>query len=138
MPEREYGRNYLETVQIVDLRKLAEKMLADMQAIASRELAAGADLSVHVRGSKRLTLCVGGLANDVLFACLRTRRPSEEAQELIDRAYRLMDAYNWRTLNDVRDVRFLANVVVVSEEDYGSDRWTPGVVIHEHDDWRSQ
>ncbi|KFU77778.1 hypothetical protein SAMN04489729_0829 [Amycolatopsis lurida] len=138
MPEREYGRNYLATAQIADLPTLAERILADLQTIASRELAAGADLSIHVRGSKRLTLCLGGLANGYLFACLRTRRPSEEAQELIKRAYQLLDTYNWRTLNDARDVRFLPNVVVVSEEDYGSDRWTPGVVVHEHDDWRSQ
>ncbi|MEV6907590.1 hypothetical protein [Amycolatopsis sp. NPDC051071] len=115
---------------MTDLAKLAAHLLKDLHLRADKDLAHGADVSIHIAERRRLTLCIGGLSNEFLFACLRTRRLSAAAHEMADRALGILETYNWRTLYDVRDVRFLPHVVVVSEEDYASDRWTPGVVTH--------
>ena len=126
---REYGARYYETRTITEIDVLAERILADVPYLLDAEVVpAGIDFSIHIVANVLLRLQVGGLSDEFIFADPISHRYSKQAIDLLGYLNILMESYNWVNPGELTDRRFFCSVYLVSEADYRSAFWTPGVV----------
>lgn len=125
---RVYGCRYQETRTINDLGVLAERIVADLSSPDIEGIPAGAEFSVYVVADVLLQLHVGGLSDDFTFSDRVSHRYSKEADALVEHLEDLLASYDWTNAKDPLDRRFVYGVFLLTESDYHSVFWTPGVV----------
>ncbi|SRR6266567_9587519 len=129
LDRREYGGRHYETRTITELDVLAERILADLPSLLEPDVVPeGIDFGIHLVANVLVRLQVGGLKDEFIFADLISHRYSKQAIELISYLNILMESYNWVNPDGLTDRRFFCSVYLVTEADYHSAFWTPGVV----------
>lgn len=126
---RIYGSRYHETRTIVELDVLAEQILADLPSVVDPTVAPPTiDFGIHLIANVLLRLNVGGLPDGFTFTDRICEQYSAVAVELMSHLTGIMESYNWTNPNELPDRRFFCSVHLLSEAEYRSAFWTPGVV----------
>jgi hypothetical protein len=126
---RAYGRRYYETRTIIELDILAERILADLPFLLDPEaVRPGVEFGMHIVANVLLRLQVGGLKDEFTFNDRISGRYSSQAIELLSYLNVVMESYNWTNPARLTDRRFFCSVYLLTEADYHSIFWTPGVV----------
>jgi hypothetical protein len=126
---REYGARYYETRTITELDVLAERILADVPSLLPADAVPTiVEFGIQIVANVLLRLQVGGLPDEFIFADRISQLHSLRAIDLLGQLTRIMESYNWTNAGELTDRRFFCSVYLLSEADYHSAFWTPGVV----------
>lgn len=126
---RVYGSRYYETRTIVELDVLAERILADLPSLIDiASVPPTIDFGIHLVANVLLRLNVGGLPDEFTFTDRICERYSQAAVGLASSLTKIMESYNWTNPTELPDRRFFCSVHLLTEADYRSAFWTPGVV----------